>query len=95
MKGMKKMMLAGAVGLLFLCGGIVTLTSVYQQLISAIAGQQQRADITSDMLAGVPEWITLEMVSAAVEMMNETGYPASVVLGQMILEGAPGYSGWL
>ncbi len=92
MKGMKKMMLAGAVGLLFLCGGIVTLTSVYQQLISAIAGQQQRADITSDMLAGVPEWITLEMVSAAVEMMNETGYPASVVLGQMILEGGAGGS---
>lgn len=42
-------------------------------------------------LGNMPKWITSEMVCAAIEMMNENDYPASVVLGQMILEG--GHSG--
>lgn len=42
-------------------------------------------------IEGLPSWITVDMVAAAVEMQKESGYPASVVLGQMILEaGATG-----
>ena len=55
-------------------------------------GQSRKTGVSEDMLEGLPEWITLEMVQAAVDMMNETGYPASVVLGQMILEGGAGGS---
>ncbi len=52
-------------------------------------GNTQLGNVSLD---GLPDWITLEMVSAAIQMMEETGYPASVVLGQMILESGAGGS---
>lgn len=76
--------------LLLLC--IVTITVITEEILNAILGQEQEQQITAEMLEGLPEWITVEMVSAAVSMMEETGYPASVVLGQMILEGGAGGS---
>lgn len=71
---------------------IVFISATVHEVMSAIIGSEQENRVSEDMLEGLPEWITLEMVQAAVDMMNETGYPASVVLGQMILEGGAGGS---
>lgn len=71
--------------------GCVAISVAVEQIMNAIIGQERTTQIDQDSLEGLPEWITVEMVSAAIEMMGETGYPASVVLGQMILEaGAAG-----
>ena len=71
---------------------IVTMSVTVHEVMSALIGSERQTQITEDMLGGMPDWITIEMVQAAVDMMNETGYPASVVLGQMILEGGAGGS---
>ena len=71
--------------------GIIFVSVLIEEVVRAIAGEEANKQITQSDLEGLPAWITVEMVQAAIDMMNETGYPASVVLGQMILEaGADG-----
>lgn len=87
-KLLKPILCAAILGLFL----IVMICATAQEVMSAIIGSEQENKVSEDMLEGLPDWITLEMVQAAVDMMNETGYPASVVLGQMILEGGAGGS---
>ena len=93
MKRMKRILLAGGAVMLGLFLVLAAALLIYVQ--ESIRAEQkleesQRGDYDID-LGNLPGWITVEMVSAAIDMMNETGYPASVVLGQMILEsGAAG-----
>ena len=93
MKRMKRILIAGGAVLLGLFLVLAAALLVYVQ--ESIRAEQRMEDSQSgdyDIdLGNLPGWITVEMVSAAIDMMNETGYPASVVLGQMILEsGAAG-----
>ena len=92
MQSIKKAVLSLMISFFIGFLGISVMTVALQEVLNALAGQRQNSTITSEMLEGLPDWFTIEMVSAAVEMMNETGYPASVVLGQMILEGGAGGS---
>ncbi len=93
MKRMKRILIAGGAVMLGLFLVLAAALLIYVQ--ESIRAEQkleesQRGDYDID-LGNLPGWITVEMVSAAIDMMNETGYPASVVLGQMILEsGAAG-----
>ncbi len=91
MKHLKKGILAvivSAAVLLTVAYGILSFVQI------GLTEQEQGGDTQLDnvSLDGLPDWITLEMVSAAIQMMEETGYPASVVLGQMILESGAGGS---
>ena len=93
MKRMKRILIAGGAVLLGLFLVLAAALLIYVQ--ESIRAEQRMEDSQSgdyDIdLGNLPGWITVEMVSAAIDMMNETGYPASVVLGQMILEsGAAG-----
>lgn len=72
--------------------GIVVLGVIIEQELLMGVSQQEQSDVTSDTLEGLPEWITVDIVKGAVQMMETTGYPASVVLGQMILEAGAGGS---
>lgn len=92
MKHLKRIVTLWIVSALIGLLGIVFIIVAVNEVVTSIFGQdQQESNITDDMLDGLPDWITIDMVQAAVSMMNETGYPASVVLGQMILEaGAAG-----
>ena len=85
-KLLKPFLVSAVLGIL----AIVIISATVHEVMSAVIGSEQDNRVSEDMLEGLPEWITLEMVQAAVDMMNETGYPASVVLGQMILEGGAG-----
>ena len=87
-KLLKPFLVSAVLGIL----AIVIISATVHEVMSAVIGSEQDNRVSEDMLEGLPEWITLEMVQAAVDMMNETGYPASVVLGQMILEGGAGGS---
>lgn len=87
MKHLKRIITAWIVSALIGLLGIVFIIVAVNEVVTSIFGQdQQESNITDDMLDGLPDWITIDMVQAAISMMNETGYPASVVLGQMILE---------
>lgn len=57
--------------------------------IGGVIGNRQDNSAARYMgdLGNIPEWISADMVGAAIQQMFETGYPASVLLGQMILEG--------
>ena len=92
MKRMKRILIAGGAVLLGLFLVLAAALLVYVQ--ESIRAEQRMEDSQSGCridLGNLPGWITVEMVSAAIDMMNKTGYPASVVLGQMILEsGAAG-----
>lgn len=91
-KKMKLFLMAGVLTFgLFLI--VLTIVTVYiQETIQTVANQEQRYGNLNLNMGNLPKWITVEMVSAAIEMMNEMGYPSSVVLGQMILEGGAGGS---
>ena len=89
MEKLKRLLLWG--GILFI-GGIIMLGAAVNEMMNSIFGEEQQTNITEDMLDGLPDWITPEMVQGAIDMMNEKGYPASVVLGQTILEGGAGGS---
>lgn len=64
---------------------------IQEMLLLAGKSGQNMGNYDFDM-GNIPTWITTEMVAAAIEMMNESDYPASVVLGQMILEAGAGGS---
>ena len=87
MAKLKRLLLWGGI---LLIGGILMLGAAANEMMSSILGDNQQTNITEDMLNGLPDWITPEMVQGAIDMMHENGYPASVVLGQMILEGGAG-----
>ena len=87
-KLLKPFLVSAVLGIL----AIVIISATVHEVMSAVIGSEQDNRVSEDMLEGLPEWITLEMVQAEEDMMNETGYPASVVLGQMILEGGAGGS---
>lgn len=89
MAKLKRLLLWGGI---LLIGGILMLGAAANEMMSSILGDNQQTNITEDMLNGLPDWITPEMVQGAIDMMHENGYPASVVLGQMILEGGAGGS---
>lgn len=93
MKTGKKLLLVSAIvlsSLLFLISA--TIVTYIQQVGQVITSRSQGSSNLDIDLTGLPEWITVEMVAAAIEMMGESGYPASVVLGQMILETGAGGS---
>lgn len=91
MKFLKKTAIITVVCTIVFVFTLVVLFSAVEMALSITLEEKKETSITEEMLVGLPEWISVEIVSAAVEMMNETDYPASVVLGQMILEaGAAG-----
>lgn len=73
-------------------GGCLLLSVTVAEIINAIIGETEQQRVSQESLEGLPAWITADMVSAAIQMMEETGYPVSVVIGQMILEAGPGGS---
>lgn len=90
-KKVKKYLLISGISFAIGTLGIIFVSVLIEEVVRAIAGEEANKQITQSDLEGLPAWITVEMVQAAIDMMNETGYPASVVLGQMILEaGADG-----
>lgn len=90
-KGMKLFLAAGILSIGFFAIVTATVAAYIQEAIQMVSNNQENGDLNID-LGNLPEWITVEMVSAAIQMMDETGYPASVVLGQMILEAGVGGS---
>ena len=90
-KKVKKYLLISGISFAIGILGIIFVSTLIEEVVRAIAGEEANKQIVQSDLDGLPAWITVEMVQAAIDMMNETGYPASVVLGQMILEaGADG-----
>ena len=85
-KKVKKYLLISGISFAIGTLGIIFVSVLIEEVVRAIAGEEANKQITQSDLEGLPAWITVEMVQAAIDMMNETGYPASVVLGQMILE---------
>ena len=96
MKRMKRILIAGGAVLLGLFLVLAAALLVYVQ--ESIRAEQRMEDSQSgdyDIdLGNLPGWITVEMVSAAIDMMNETGDPASVVFRQIILESGAAGSNW-
>lgn len=55
-------------------------------LIAAIAGGEAEEERKSASLDGMPSWVTYELVLSCLEARDEYGYPASALLGQMMIE---------
>lgn len=51
--------------------------------IAGAAGEQERRNASMD---GLPGWVTYDLVVACLEARDEYGYPASAMLGQMMIE---------
>ena len=51
--------------------------------IAGAAGEQERRNTAMD---GLPGWVTYDLVIACLEARDEYGYPASAMLGQMMIE---------
>ena len=84
-------------GLFFSCVpallALVMTAGIIEMTVGMIEGDKKAdSQINAETIAGLPQWITVDMVRAAVQMQTETHYPASVVLGQMILEAGAGGS---
>ena len=72
MAKLKRLLLWGGI---LLIGGILMLGAAANEMMSSILGDNQQTNITEDMLNGLPDWITPEMVQGAIDMMHENGYP--------------------
>lgn len=82
-KGFLSAAASAAAPLLF---GVVALVLVIG-IISAICGgaaEEERQQSAS--LDGMPQWVTYDLVLACLEARDEYGYPASALLGQMMIE---------
>ena len=55
-------------------------------LIASIAGGEAEEERKSASLDGMPNWVTYELVLSCLEARDEYGYPASALLGQMMIE---------
>lgn len=87
-KGILAVITFGVLGL----ADCLLLSVTVAEIMNAVIGETQHQRVSQESLEGLPAWITVDMVSAAIQMMEETGYPVSVVIGQMILEAGPGGS---
>lgn len=72
---------------------LIMIAGAIDMTMNMIEGDKKGgSEINAETIAGLPQWITVDMVRAAVQMQTETHYPSSVVLGQMILEAGAGGS---
>lgn len=62
-------------------------------LIAAIAGGAADEDKKSASLDGMPAWVTYDLVLSCLKAHETYGYPASALLGQMMLENGTSDSG--
>lgn len=92
LKPIKVLLVSGCLALGIFLLTMAALVAYLQGTINIVSSQQNGSGDVNIDLGNLPPWITVEMVRAAIDMMNETGYPASVVLGQMILEAGVGGS---
>lgn len=67
MAKLKRLLLWGGI---LLIGGILMLGAAANEMMSSILGDNQQTNITEDMLNGLPDWITPEMVQL-LEYMEE------------------------
>ena len=68
MAKLKRLLLWGGI---LLIGGILMLGAAANEMMSSILGDNQQTNITEDMLNGLPDWITPEMVQGAIDMITE------------------------
>ena len=72
---------------------LIMIAGAIDMTMNMIEGDKKGgSEFNAETIAGLPQWITVDMVRAAVQMQAETHYPSSVVLGQMILEAGAGGS---
>lgn len=65
--------------------GIVVVALVLS-LIASLAGGLAEEERKSASMDGMPAWVTYDLVLACLEARDEYGYPASAMLGQMMIE---------
>lgn len=55
-------------------------------LVLCVAGAAAEQERRNSSLDGLPDWVTYNLVVACLEARDEYGYPASAMLGQMMIE---------
>ena len=69
--------------------GVVVISAAVQQALFSLSGENE----DSANMEGLPQFITVEMVEALLEMQEEYGHPASTGLAQIIVESGFGQYG--
>lgn len=71
----------------YLIALVVLILLIMTLFFAVLFNDQKGGDVTVAKNGKLPSWVTQEIVEAAIRIQAETSYPASVLLGQMILEG--------
>ena len=65
---------------------LISVIAAFSQQQQAIMQKKGQMESTTSLLSGIPDFITSEMIIAALETQEKYGYPASVCIAQIIID---------